>query len=89
MGRREQEARQRRATGLRLQTTRFGADATADWYSTTLPQLADLGVRIKVVSLLPEPTAPGIDETVESIAKAVGYDPREIAQTICGRYVGL
>src|SRR5262245_51694738 len=51
---------------------RFGGDASADWYSTALPQLAQLGIRTKVVSLLPSPTAPGIDETVSAIAKAVG-----------------
>ena len=61
---------------------RFGSDATADWYAKALHQLADLGIRTKVVSLLPEPTAPGIDETVAAIAKAVGDKPREIAQTI-------
>ena len=61
---------------------RFGGDATADWYSAALPPLAGLGIRTKVVSLLPEPTAPGIDETVAAIAKAVGEDPHEIAQTI-------
>src|SRR5215467_11271314 len=61
---------------------RFGGDATADWYSTALPQLAGLGIRTKVVSLLPAPTAPGIDETVAAIAKAVGDKPHEIAQTI-------
>jgi len=68
---------------------RFGGDATADWYSAALPQLADLGIRTKVVSLLPEPTAPGIDETVAAIAKAVGDDPHEIAQTfLIGHSVG-
>jgi predicted alpha/beta hydrolase family esterase len=68
---------------------RFGGDVTADWYSTALPQLAGLGIRTKVVSLLPEPTAPGIDETVAAIAKAVGDDPHEIAQTILiGHSVG-
>src|SRR5215470_14416310 len=68
---------------------RFGGDATADWYSTALPQLAGLGIRTKVVSLLPEPTAPGIDETVAAIAKAVGEDPHAIAQTILiGHSVG-
>ena len=61
---------------------RFGGDATADWYSAALPQLAGLGIRTKVVSLLPEPTAPEIDETVAAIARAVGEDPHEIAQTI-------
>jgi uncharacterized protein len=60
---------------------RFGGDATADWYSTALPQLAGLGIRTKVVSLLPKPTTPGIDETVAAIAKAVGDSPHEIAQT--------
>jgi hypothetical protein len=33
---------------------RFGGDATADWYSTALPQLTGLGIRTKVVSLLPD-----------------------------------
>ena len=68
---------------------RFGGDATADWYSTAVSQLAGLGIRTKLVSLLPEPTAPGIDETVAAIAKAVGDDPQEIAQTILiGHSVG-
>ena len=68
---------------------RFGGDATADWYSAALPQLADLGIRIQVVSLLPEPTAPGVDETVTAIAKVAGDDPTEIAQTILiGHSVG-
>jgi predicted alpha/beta hydrolase family esterase len=68
---------------------RFGGDATADWYPTALRQLADLGIRAKVVSLLPDPTAPGIDETVAAIAKAVGDNPQEIAQTILiGHSVG-
>jgi len=68
---------------------RFGGDATADWYSTAVPQLAGLGIRTKVVSLLPEPTAPGIDETVAAIAKAVAGNPHEIAQTILiGHSVG-
>ena len=68
---------------------RFGGDAAADWYSTVLPQLAGLGIRTKVVSLLPAPTAPGIDETVAAIAKAVGDNPHEIAQTILiGRSIG-
>src|SRR5262245_57191366 len=61
---------------------RFGGDATADWYPTALPQLADLGIRTKVVSLLPQPTAPGIDETVAAIAKAVAGNAHELAQTI-------
>lgn len=68
---------------------RFGGAATADWYSTALRQLADLGISTKVVSLLPEPTAPSIDETVAAIAKAVGEYPHEIAQTILiGHSVG-
>jgi len=68
---------------------RFGGDATTDWYSAALPRLADLGIRTKVVSLLPEPTAPGIDETVAAIARAVGDDPPEIAQTLLiGHSVG-
>ena len=54
----------------------FAGDATADRYSTALPQLAALGIGTKVVSLLPEPTAPGTDETVAAIAKAVGDNPR-------------
>src|SRR5262249_14372355 len=68
---------------------RFGGDATADWYSSALHQLAGLDIRTKVVSLLPEPTAPGIDETVAAIAKAVGGNPHEIAHTILiGHSVG-
>ena len=60
---------------------RFGGDATADWYPRALPQLAELGIRTEVVSLLPAPTAPGTDETVAAIAKAVGDNPHEIAKT--------
>jgi predicted alpha/beta hydrolase family esterase len=42
-----------------------------------------------VVSLLPEPTAPGVNETAAAIAKAVGNNPQEIAQTILiGHSVG-
>src|SRR5215470_15419689 len=68
---------------------RFGGDATSDWYPTALRQLAGLGIRTEVVSLLPEPTAPGIDETVAAIARAVGDDPPEIAQTLLiGHSVG-
>ena len=68
---------------------RFGGDATADWYSTAVPQLAGLGIRTKVVSLLPEPTAPGIDETVAAIDKAVAGNPHAIAQTtLIGHSVG-
>jgi predicted alpha/beta hydrolase family esterase len=67
---------------------RFGGDATADWYPAALSQLADLGIRTTMVSL-PEPTAPGIDETVAAIANAVGDNPQEIAQTILiGHSVG-
>ena len=61
---------------------RFGGDAGADWYPTALPLLADLGISTKVVSLLPQPTAPGIDQMVTAIAKAVGDDSHEIARTI-------
>lgn len=68
---------------------RFGGDATVDWYSTAMRQLAGLGITTKVVSLLPAPTAPGIDETVAAIAKAVGDNPQQIAQTILiGHSVG-
>lgn len=68
---------------------RFGGDATADWYATALPPLAELGIKANVVSLLPAPTAPGIDETVAAIARAVGDDPQAIAQTILiGHSVG-
>jgi uncharacterized protein len=68
---------------------RFGGDATADWYSTALHQLAGVGIRTEVVSLLPGPTAPGVNETVAAIAKAVGDNPDEIAQTtLIGHSVG-
>jgi predicted alpha/beta hydrolase family esterase len=68
---------------------RFGGDATVDWYSTAMRQLAGLGITTTVVSLLPVPTTPGIDETVAAIAKAVGDNPQEIAQTILiGHSVG-
>jgi uncharacterized protein len=68
---------------------RFGGDATADWYPSALPQLADLGIKTRVVSLRPKPTAPGIDETVAAIVEAVGDDAHEVAQTILiGHSVG-
>jgi predicted alpha/beta hydrolase family esterase len=68
---------------------RFGGHAAADWHSTALPQLAGLGITTRVVSLLPEPTAPGIDDTVAAIATAVGNNPHEIAQTVLiGHSVG-
>src|SRR5262249_29878787 len=68
---------------------RFGGDASVDWYSKASLQLAELGIRTKVVSLLPEPTKPGIDETVAAIANAVGDDPQAIAQTLLiGHSVG-
>ncbi|MFD9734681.1 alpha/beta hydrolase [Umezawaea sp. NPDC059074] len=53
---------------------RFGGDPTSDWYPWLSRRLADLGVRLKVVRLLPEPTAPGVDQMVAAIAKAVGDD---------------
>jgi len=61
---------------------RFGGDATADWYSSASSQLAGLGIRTKVVSLLPAPTTPGINKMVAAVAKAVGDNPHQIAQTI-------
>ena len=68
---------------------RFAGDAADDWYPEALRQLAGLGITTKVVALLPAPTAPGIDETVAAIAKAVGDNPQEIAQTILiGHSVG-
>ena len=68
---------------------RFGGDATADWYSAGIQQLADLGIATSVVSLLPTPTSPGIEETVACIAKVVGDDPHETAQTVLiGHSVG-
>jgi predicted alpha/beta hydrolase family esterase len=68
---------------------RFAGDATADWYPTALRQLAEIGISATVVPLLPEPTAPGINETVAAIAKAVGDSPGEIAQTLLiGHSVG-
>ena len=68
---------------------RFGGDVTSDWYPTALPQLGNLGIRTQVVAPLPEPTAPGIDETVAAIAKAVGDDAHDIGQTILiGHSVG-
>src|SRR5215470_19290682 len=83
------ETHTRRRIRRAVLVPRFGGDATADWYSSALPQLAGLGIRTKVVSLLPAPTAPGIDETVAAIAKAVGEDPHAIAQTILiGHSVG-
>jgi len=68
---------------------RFAGDASADWYSTASAQLAELGITTKVVSLLPKPVAPGINETVAAISKAVGDDPYEISQTVLiGHSVG-
>jgi predicted alpha/beta hydrolase family esterase len=68
---------------------RFAGDAADDWYPEALRQLAGLGITTKVVALLPAPTAPGIDETAAAIAKAVGDNPQEIAQTILvGHSVG-
>jgi predicted alpha/beta hydrolase family esterase len=68
---------------------RFGGDATADWYAAASAHLVGLGIRSKVVSLMPKPTAPGINETVAAIAKAVGDNATEIAQTILiGHSVG-
>jgi hypothetical protein len=68
---------------------RFGGDAATDWYPTVLRQLTDVGIKANVVSLLPRPTAPGIDETAAAIAEAVGQNPQEIAQTILiGHSVG-
>jgi predicted alpha/beta hydrolase family esterase len=67
----------------------FWGDATADWYPAAAPQLARLGVRTKMVPLLPEPDAPDIDATVASIANAVGDNSHEIAETILiGHSVG-
>ena len=68
---------------------RFGGDAAADWYPTASTHLADLGIRTKMVPLLPKSTAPGVDETLAAIAKAVGDDPHQISQTILvGHSVG-
>ena len=68
---------------------RFGGDVTADWYSSAISRLTNLGIMTKVVSLLPGATAPGVAETVGAIDKAVGDDPYEIAQTILiGHSVG-
>ena len=67
---------------------RYGGDAGTDWYPTALSQLADLGIRTEVVSLLPEPTAPGIDETVAAIAKVVGDDTRDAQTILIGHSVG-
>jgi predicted alpha/beta hydrolase family esterase len=68
---------------------RFVGDAADDWYPEALRQLAGLGITTKVVALLPAPTVPGIDETVAAIAKAVGDNPQEIAQTVLiGHSVG-
>src|SRR5262249_8184982 len=83
------ETHTRRSIRRAVLVPRFGGDATVDWYSSALHQLAGLDIRTKVVSLLPEPTAPGIDETVAAIANAAGDNPHEIAQTILiGHSVG-
>lgn len=53
---------------------RFDGDPSADWYRWLIGKLGDLGVESTVVPLLPEPTAPAIDQTVAAIADAVGDD---------------
>jgi len=54
---------------------KFGRiDVLIDNAGFGLRRLADLGVRLEVVRLLPEPTAPGVDQMVAAIAKAVGDD---------------
>ena len=67
---------------------RFGGNAGTDWYPTAVSQLADLGIRTEVVSLLPEPTAPGIEETVAAIDKVVGDDTRDAQTLLLGHSVG-
>jgi uncharacterized protein len=82
-------ATSRRRIRRAILVPRFGGDATADWYSSALPRLSELGIRTSVVPLLPEPTVPGVDETVAGIARAVGKDPHEMAQTVLiGHSVG-
>jgi predicted alpha/beta hydrolase family esterase len=89
-----QASRETPATGHRrvqraVLVPRFGGDPSTDWYPTALRQLAGHGISTKVVALLPKPTEPGIDEMVAAIAKAVGDNPQEIAQTILiGHSVG-
>ena len=56
-----------RRIGRAVLVPRFGADATADWYPTALRQLTELGISTRVVSLLPAPSAPGINETVAAV----------------------
>ena len=53
---------------------RFGGDPSADWYRWLIRKLGDLGVESTFVPLLPEPTAPAIDQTVAAIVDAVGDD---------------
>jgi uncharacterized protein len=78
-----------RRIGTAILVPRFGGDASADWYSAAETRLADLGIRTKVVPLLPHPTTPGIDATVAAIARAAEDDPHEIARTILvGHSVG-
>ena len=68
---------------------RYGGDRSADWYPTALRELAARSISTRVVSLRPEPTAPGVDATVAAIADAVGTDPHVIAQTVLiGHSVG-
>jgi hypothetical protein len=51
---------------------RFGVTAPPTGIQRRCLNWAGLGIRTKVVSLLPEPTASGTSETVATIAKAVG-----------------
>ena len=68
---------------------RFGGDANADWYATASRHLANYDITMEIVSLLPKPTAPGIDEMVAAIARTVGNNPREVGQTLLvGHSVG-
>jgi predicted alpha/beta hydrolase family esterase len=54
---------------------RFDGDADSDWYRWLIKHLGDLGIRSEVVPLLPERTAPAVDQTVAAIAEASGDDP--------------
>ena len=68
---------------------RYDGDATSDWYPWLGRHLDDLGIRSTVVPLLPERTAPAVDQTVAAIAHAVGDDPDLCPHTLLiGHSVG-
>lgn len=68
---------------------RLGGDPSSDWYPWLSRQLAGLGVRLRVVPLQPQPDAPTVDAMVATIARALGNNPGELADTLLiGHSVG-